>query len=191
MGSPCATDLPATAVLRPGGLELTDLALGLCSLPPGARMLDVGCGTGAAMRHVRQQYGYDAVGIDPAAAWAQCMKGRAESLPLEDASFDCVLCECVLSIVADAEQALREMHRVLTTGGYAIISDIYDKSRPHELRELLSLCDFTVQVFQDHSRSLREYAAAAALRGESCAQALPGTLRPEQAGYCLIIARKD
>jgi ubiquinone/menaquinone biosynthesis C-methylase UbiE len=176
-------------VQRPGGLALTDLALGLCSLPPGARVLDVGCGTGAAVQHLRRQHGYDAMGIDPAAAHAFCVRGLAESLPVRDGSFDCVLAECVLSILSDAGLALREMHRVLASGGTAIISDVYDRSRPHELQERMARYGFAIRVFRDHSRCLREFAAATVLRGEPCRA--PAPVQPGQAGYCLIIARKE
>jgi ubiquinone/menaquinone biosynthesis C-methylase UbiE len=178
-------------VQRPGGLALTDLALSLCRLPAGARVLDVGCGTGAAVGLMRARYGYDAVGIDPAAAHAYCVRGLAESLPAQDASFDGVLSECVLSILTDSGQALREMHRVLAPGGFVMLSDVYDMTRPRELPVLLARCGFTIQLFQDHSRSLREYAAAAALQGKSCTESFPAHVRPRQAGYCLIIARKE
>jgi len=178
-------------VLRPGGLGLTDLGLGYCALPAGARLLDVGCGTGAAVRHMRERHGYDAIGIDLKAAGEYCITGNAECLPHADASFDCLLCECVLSILADAQQALREMHRVLRHGGYAILSDLYDKSRPDQLAGLLRRCGFAVQVFEDHSQTLRQFAAAAALRGECCAAALPLHIKPAHAGYCLIIAGKE
>jgi ubiquinone/menaquinone biosynthesis C-methylase UbiE len=191
---PCACPLeqPSTVdVLRPGGLALTDRALALCDLPRAARVLDVGCGTGAAVAHLRKLYGYRAVGIDLAATAGHCIRALAESLPVKDAACDCVLCECVLSLVPDQEACLRELHRVLRPGGCAILSDIYDRSQPDHETELLRRCGFAVAVWQDHTRSLREFAAAAALQGRLGDIGLPSGFRPQQAGYYLAIARKE
>jgi len=40
-----------------------------------------------------------------------------ESLPVEDASFDCVVCTWTLCSIPDAERALREIHRILRPHG--------------------------------------------------------------------------
>ena len=40
-----------------------------------------------------------------------------ESLPMEDASFDCVVSTWTLCSIPEVEQALREIHRVLKPGG--------------------------------------------------------------------------
>ena len=192
MPYPCLNEpLAAGDVLRPGGLALTDEALTWCALPHAARVLDVGCGTGAAVAHLRERYGYRAVGIDSAATGGHCMQALAESLPVKDASCNCVLCECVLSLVSDPERSLREMHRVLLPAGCAIVSDIYDRSQAGRVPELLSRCGFSVFFWQDHTRSLREFAAAAALQGRPGEACLPSGLCPKQAGYYLAIARKD
>lgn len=188
----CLNEPPATGdVLRPGGLELTDKALSWCALSRAARVLDVGCGTNAAVAHLRQRYGYRAIGIDRRGAGGHCIRALAESLPVKDTSCDCVLCECVLSLMPDPEQSLREMHRVLAPAGSLILSDIYDRSQAGQVPELLSRCGFSVFFWQDHTRSLREFAAAAALQGRPVDACLPAGLSPRQAGYYLAIARKD
>ncbi|NUM52901.1 MAG: class I SAM-dependent methyltransferase [Candidatus Hydrogenedentes bacterium] len=40
-----------------------------------------------------------------------------ENLPIEDASFDCVVCTWTLCSIPKVEQALREVHRILRPGG--------------------------------------------------------------------------
>lgn len=40
-----------------------------------------------------------------------------ENLPLDDASFDCVVCTWTLCSIPKVEQALRELHRILRPGG--------------------------------------------------------------------------
>ena len=51
--------------LRPGGETLTQKAVALSSLKPGARVLDLGCGTGATVRRLATEFGFHAVGMDP------------------------------------------------------------------------------------------------------------------------------
>jgi len=47
---------------------------------------------------------------------------NAEKLPFERGSFDVVICTDVLQYVPDAASAIREMHRVLKSGGKLILS---------------------------------------------------------------------
>lgn len=133
----------AGSVLRPGGLELTAHALKLCGFAPdhpgpsGVRALDVGCGTGATLALLRAR-GFIATGVDPDAAMlaearsaagddegrGRLLQGRAEDLPVPDASQEVALCECVLSLCAEPERAVAELFRVLVPGGYLILADV-------------------------------------------------------------------
>lgn len=96
---------------------------------PGARVLDVACGTGVVARTAAARAGPEGrvAGLDvnpgmlavaarraPAIDWRQ---GGAEALPWEDAAFDVVLCQFGLNFFAEPELAFREMWRVLTPGG--------------------------------------------------------------------------
>ncbi|HVM97414.1 MAG TPA: arsenite methyltransferase [Candidatus Acidoferrales bacterium] len=51
-------------------------------------------------------------------------KGYIEALPIEDASVDVVLSNCVINLVPDKAAVYREVARVLRAGGRMIISDI-------------------------------------------------------------------
>lgn len=175
--------------IRPGGTELTDRALSFCCFPPGSRLLDVGCGSGATVEHLRSRIGLDAIGVDISRRLISeglvrnpdlpLAEGRAEDLPLADGELSGILCECVLSLVAAPRVALREFERVLRPGGYLILSDLYLRS-PAEgaiqpglpedaplhgammrdtLKALLDACGFTLCFWEDHTRLLQELAA--------------------------------
>lgn len=90
----------------------------------GATVLDVGCGTGAVMEHMKS-LGYEAFGVDmspEALQYCQAKKltvtlGTAESIAYPDASFDVVLALDVLEHVSDHQAAVKEIARILKPGG--------------------------------------------------------------------------
>jgi ubiquinone/menaquinone biosynthesis C-methylase UbiE len=98
-------------------------------------LLDVGCGTGAAVRTAAGTV-QAAVGADACPRMIerarQLRAGRrrvhfvvagAGSLPFADASFTAVLCTSVLRHVSDRNAAAREMSRVLAPGGRIVTGD--------------------------------------------------------------------
>ena len=70
------------ATVRPGGFTLTDRAISFCSFSPQDRILDVGCGTGATVEHLINNYKLKATGVDPSLLLLECGKQRNPGLPL-------------------------------------------------------------------------------------------------------------
>lgn len=84
------------------------------------RVLDVGSGI-KPYAPFFEPYADAYVGVDlenPAAD----LEGSAEALPVEDGSFDLVLCTQVLEHVGDPSLAVRELHRVTSPGGRVLAS---------------------------------------------------------------------
>ena len=91
------------------------------------KILDVGCGTGANLEMLAQ-FG-ESEGVDVSddaleyckAKGLKAHKGLAESLPFEDESFDVVTALDVVEHLDDDIAGLKEMNRVLKTGGKTLI----------------------------------------------------------------------
>jgi SAM-dependent methyltransferase len=99
---------------------------GLLAAPPGARLLDVGCGGGFLLREAQDLF---AVGLEIAAAAlgaarqavprARLVLGQGERLPFPDRSFDRLVCLGNLEHFLEPLQGVREMARVLRPEGEA------------------------------------------------------------------------
>jgi SAM-dependent methyltransferase len=88
---------------------------------PPVRVLDVGCG-------VKPYYPFFAdvaseyVGVDVVENPMAELLGSVEALPVEDATFDLVLCTQVLEHCDDPAKAVRELRRVTRPGGRVLAS---------------------------------------------------------------------
>lgn len=110
-------------------------------LAPGGRVLDLGSGTGVVARAIarRPGFGGEVVGIDQSAQFldeARALtsrdglddrvhfdEGDVQALPYPGASFDAVVAHTTISHVTDPDAMLREMARVLRSGGTFAIFD--------------------------------------------------------------------
>jgi Methylase involved in ubiquinone/menaquinone biosynthesis len=115
---------------HPGGKGLTDSIIREISKVPAARILDVGCGTGATAELLALQSGTDVTGIDLHPKMVEraserarlsgnkfkIIPGSAEALPFKEASFDWVLSESVTAFT-QARKSVAEYFRVLRPGG--------------------------------------------------------------------------
>lgn len=134
--------------LRPGGFFLTDLGVKSCDFLPGAKVLDVGCGSGATVDRLVSLYQLGAIGVDPSEVLLESgrkknpglnlIQGVGEYLPFPTNQMDGVFAECALSVIEDLDQALKEIFRVLKPGGWLVINDVYARN-PDGLQGLQEL----------------------------------------------------
>jgi len=153
--------------LNTGLPEGANLGLG-CGLPtlqanfqPGETVLDLGSGAGVDVFLAAKAVGPQglAIGVDMtpemiARAQENALRGgytnvafrlgEIEDLPVEDASIDVVISNCVINLVPDKRRAFSEIYRVLRPGGRFSISDmVIEGQMPEEMlqdSELWSSC---------------------------------------------------
>lgn len=123
-------------------------------LRPGERVLDIACGTGLELRHLRRAIGETgtivAVDLTPAMldrarrrvarhGWrnVQVTQADAARLSFPDASFDAGYCAYALHIIPEYREAIREAMRVLRPGARLVVLDIgIADGNPRRLRRL-------------------------------------------------------
>jgi ubiquinone/menaquinone biosynthesis C-methylase UbiE len=96
-------------------------------------ILDVACGTGVVARTIAGQLKDGSVsGLDPnpwmlavareKAPDIKWYQGQAEELPFEDETFDAIVSQFGMMFFTSPETALKEMNRVLQTGGHMMVT---------------------------------------------------------------------
>lgn len=131
--------------LHPGGREATEALLDRADVAAGTRLLDAGCGAGAALDLARGR-GARPVGLDrnPVppdgdgdadgdAARPVTVRGDLSRLPFRDDAVEVVLAECVLCLSPSVDRSLAEFRRVLVPGGRLALSDVVVDGDPPDL----------------------------------------------------------
>jgi ubiquinone/menaquinone biosynthesis C-methylase UbiE len=149
----------------------------------GLRVLEIGCGCGSeAERFARAGAEYTAVDLTNAAVSItrrrfqlarlkeRFVQGDAESLPFADGSFDLVYSHGVLHHTPDTPRTIREVYRVLSPGGRAVVMPYYRDSFNYRvnlrmvrrLRTYLLRTEFGIKlaqaIFGESENDLRRHA---------------------------------
>lgn len=103
----------------------------IAARPParGASYLDVGSGTGALLRNVRQRFEVTPFACDYTDRWMKVEGQKVQiadldrdRLPYEDGQFALVTCVEVIEHVENFRAVIREVYRILRPGGMAVFS---------------------------------------------------------------------
>jgi SAM-dependent methyltransferase len=99
------------------------------ALPPEARLLDAGAGSGRTLDELARLGSVAGVELNPAGVEAARERGHhdvreapVEELPHPDASFDLVTCLDVIEHTDDDVRSLRELSRVTRPGGVLVVT---------------------------------------------------------------------
>jgi len=185
--------------------------LAIDSIAPGETVLDLGSGAGfdAFLAAARVGPAGRVIGVDLTPEMierarvnaeregytnVEFRQGDIEALPVEDASVDLVISNCVLNLVPDKAAAFREIARVLRPGGRIAIADIVlDKPLPQGLADDADAYCACVGGAVSRAQYLRGLEAAGLvdvrvvseadaiglLAGASCDPSLPGGRRAQ------------
>lgn len=124
----------------------------LADLEPGETVLDLGSGAGLDLVLAARKVGETGrvIGVDMTDAmldaarrnladagigWGEVRRGLIEDLPVDDASVDRVISNCVINLSPEKPAVFREIARVLRPGGRFSISDIVAEDLPRAVLE--------------------------------------------------------
>ncbi|WAW10429.1 class I SAM-dependent methyltransferase [Oxalobacter vibrioformis] len=156
--------------LRPGGKQGTDWLIRQVSIGANTRILEVACNMGTTAIELAKRYKCHITGIDLHDASLQkathnariqgvsdCvrfMRANATALPFDDASFDIVINEAMLTMLDNESKrkALQEYARVLRPGGYLLTHDLIIRSADtqNSLSQLHSAINVKATPLSEH-----------------------------------------
>lgn len=170
MGRASFPELYESILVGPLFRPWVDELLQRAKVPPGARVLDLACGTGIVARLAKARVGVAGrvAGLDVAAPMLEVARkiapevdwreGDAASLPFGAGEFDAVVCQQGFQFFRDKAAAAREIHRVLAPRGRAVIATWRSLEESPCFREAHRAAEPRVGRFVDERFSLEEAA---------------------------------
>jgi len=165
--------------------------LALAEIKPGMTVLDLGSGAGfdAFLAWQKVGPGGRVIGVDMTddmlararenaeklgAGNVEFRKGRIENLPVDDASVDFIISNCVINLSPDKPAVFREIRRVLKPGGRFAVGDIVLLAAlPEQIQDDVNAyvgCIAGASLLNDYIR----FALEAGLAGLAIPQITPG-----------------
>ncbi len=144
---------PGDVVLDLGSGAGIDIILAGHKVGPGGHVIGVDM-TGEMINHARANIAE--AGLDN----VEVREGLIEALPVDDASVDWVISNCVINLSPDKPAVFAEIARVLKPGGQMLVSDIVVESLPDWIRESKYLYSACIAGAIDETAYVQGLAAA-------------------------------
>jgi SAM-dependent methyltransferase len=109
----------------------------LASVPGGAAVLDVGCGSSPYRRWLPPTCRYTGLDVADFGSRPDIIVAESETWPVGDETYDAVICREVLVHATDHDFVLREIFRVLKPRGLLIVTTPFlfgEHGTPHDFR---------------------------------------------------------
>lgn len=97
-------------------------------IPPGSRLLDVGCSRGYLLEIARRKLGCDVLGVEPNPYYTINGIPTVRTLDEVEGQFDCIACIHVLEHVADFKGMAARIIELLKPGGTLLLEVPHEKS---------------------------------------------------------------
>ncbi|MBZ0299301.1 MAG: class I SAM-dependent methyltransferase [Anaerolineae bacterium] len=160
------------------------------------RVLDLACGTGRYGLLARENGAAQVLGLDnspdmlASSALRSVALATAEALPLPTQSMDVVLCGLALGHLPDIGPALREIGRILTPGGWALLSDLHPQIALNGGQRTFVTGDGRTYAVEHYPHLVADYQRAAHVAGLQVVHVLerPVEGAPSRVPAVLVIA---
>lgn len=159
-------------------LDATARAVDAAAFGKGARVLDLGCGTGnAALAAARR--GASVIAVDPSARLlgvtadsaageglsVETRQGAAEAIPCDDAAVDVLLSVFAVIFADDPTRAASEMMRVVRPGGTIVLTSWLPRGPIAEAGKVLREAMAAVTLAENAPRAAPRWGEPAFVRG--------------------------
>src|SRR5690606_30364630 len=138
----------------------------------GLAILDLACGTGRYALLARERGAKRVVGVDNSAAMLKAAppsftreQATTEAITLASNSMDGVLCGLALGHLPQIELSIREIGRILKSGGWALISDVHPAVVRKGAQRTFTAPDGKVYAVEHYLHQAEDYARAAQQAG--------------------------
>jgi malonyl-CoA O-methyltransferase len=138
----------------------------------GLSILDLACGTGRYALLARERGAGVVVGVDNSAAMLYAAplsfhraQATTEAIPLAPNSIGGVICGLALGHLQQIEPSIREIGRILKSGGWALISDVHPAVVQKGAQRTFTAADGKVYAVEHYLHPAEEYARVAEMAG--------------------------
>jgi len=152
-------------ICNPIGTDKTDRVLALFDLPPGARVIDVGCGKAEMLMRLIERYGCAAIGVDTNAEFLaeararafdrgvagqlQLIEGGIAKQKFESESFDAALCVGATHAYGDYGATLKALRGLVKPGGKVLVGEGHWMQKPDSA--YLKVLGAKSKAYTDHA----------------------------------------